>query len=189
ALLAHRAEHRDQLDDDQRRGEAAERVGPVVAAADEQERQPCGEPQQETEEVRLPAPGERREVPAGSLGRSGRGHAAEPSEASGRISSSAAMARAGAPSSSLCTAKTIGMSMPRRRASSTSTGAVCAPSATVRRSLISACGFSPRPRALPSEKLRLEVDEQVSTRSPRPQRPASVSLLAPSAAPKRCISA
>ena len=41
----------------------------------------------------------------------------------------------------------------------------------------------------PSEKLRELADEQVSTRSPRPLRPASVSRFAPCARPKRVISA
>ena len=49
--------------------------------------------------------------------------------------------------------------------------------------------FLPSPIALPSEKLRLLVDEQVSTRSPRPDRPASVSRRPPIASPKRVISA
>ena len=35
----------------------------------------------------------------------------------------------------------------------------------------------------------IEVEEQVSTRSPSPHSPASVSRCAPSAAPNRCISA
>ena len=42
---------------------------------------------------------------------------------------------------------------------------------------------------LPREKLRELVDEQVSTKSPRPDRPASVSRRAPLAVPKRVISA
>ena len=68
---------------------------------------------------------------------------------------------------------------PCRAASSASTGAVCAPSATVRRSAISAARVAPSPSALPSEKLRLAVEEQVSTRSPSPHRPASVSRSRP----------
>ena len=89
-------------------------------------------------------------------------------------------------------------SPPRRRsacrcrvpcAMRSSTGAVCAPSATVRRSAIRSRALWPSPMALPSEKLRLLVEEQVSTRSPSPDRPASVSRRAPMARPKRIISA
>ena len=76
-----------------------------------------------------------------------------------------------------------------RSAMRCSTGAVCAPSATVRRSAISSAALRPSPIALPSEKLRLLVEEQVSTRSPRPDRPASVSRRPPIASPKRVISA
>ena len=47
----------------------------------------------------------------------------------------------------------------------------------------------PRRSPLPSEKLRELVEEQVRTRSPRPDRPASVSRRAPQARPKRVISA
>ena len=54
------------------------------------------------------------------------------------------------------------------RASRASTGAVNAPSATVRRSAISSAAERPSPMPLPSEKLRELVDEQVRTRSPRP---------------------
>ena len=79
------------------------------------------------------------------------------------------------PASRSSTAVTIGMSMPRSSAIRRSTGAVKAPSATVRRSLISSATERPSAIALPSEKLRELVEEQVSTRSPSPAMPASVS--------------
>src|SRR5690606_24678910 len=155
-------------------GEAAERIGAVEAAGDEQERQASREPKQEADEVGAPSASESREVASRPLaGRRGV-QAPGPSVVSGRARSSPAMLCAGAPSSSRTTASVIGMSMLRRRARSSTTGAVWAPSATVRLSLISALASPPWPSALPSEKLRLEVEEQVSTRSPRPQRPASV---------------
>ena len=46
----------------------------------------------------------------------------------------------------------------------------------------------PWPSPTPSEKLRELVDEHVSTRSPSPDSPASVSLRAPRARPNRVIS-
>ena len=61
--------------------------------------------------------------------------------------------------------------------------------AELRRSAIRTLASAPLPIASPREKLRLEVEVQVSTRSPMPHRPANVSLRAPSALPKRSISA
>src|SRR3546814_7257767 len=66
------------------------------------------------------------------------------------------------------------MSTPAVCAASRSTGAVNAPSATVLRSAISTAALSPLPRPKPRLKLREDCEEQVSTRSPRPDRPASV---------------
>ena len=86
-------------------------------------------------------------------------------------------------------AATIGMSTPIASAARFSTGAVDAPSATVRRSASSSAGRAPSPIPLPSEKLRELVEEQVRTRSPSPASPASVSARAPLARPKRVISA
>src|SRR3546814_11147629 len=54
-------------------------------------------------------------------------------------------------------------------------GAVAAPSATLFLPVSASSAVSPCPSARPSEKLRLEVDEHVSTRSPSPHRPDSVS--------------
>src|SRR5690606_33151614 len=188
-FLADGAEHAHQLDDYQRGRETPEGVGAVVAARDEEKRQASGETGEEAEEVGLTAAGERREIAARAFARRSGLQATRPSEVSGRASSSLAIVSAGSPSRSRQTASAIGMATPCRSASATRTGAVCAPSATVRRSLIRVVGFSPWPSALPSEKLRLDVEEHVSTRSPSPQSPASVARCAPSASPKRCISA
>ena len=63
------------------------------------------------------------------------------------------------------------MSTPSASAARFSTGAVKAPSATVRRSASRSAGRAPSPMPLPRLKLRELVDEQVRTRSPSPARP------------------
>ena len=51
ALLAHGTQQGDQFDHDQCRSEAAQRIGSVKAARDEQERQARQQAQQEAEEI------------------------------------------------------------------------------------------------------------------------------------------
>ena len=185
-LFAHRTDQRDQFDHDQRRREATQGVRAVEASRDEQERQTRHEAQNEAEEILPPTFCQGGEV----FVRFFRCHPAGPCSArSGRDKRSETTSRGAPPVSKLCTASTMGIATPRCSASSTSTGAVWAPSATVRRSAIRVSALLPSPSALPSEKLRLEVDEQVNTRSPKPHNPAKVSARAPSASPKRSISA
>ena len=81
------------------------------------------------------------------------------------------------------TAFDTGISTFCEAASSISTGAVNSPSAS-----LPAGGCSPRPSAMPSAKLRDCGLEQVRIRSPRPDRPASVSPRAPQARPRRANS-
>ena len=80
------------------------------------------------------------------------------------------------------------MSTLRSRAISSSTGAVKAPSASPVLPWMSFAA-SPLPRLMPKLKLRDCGLEQVRIRSPRPDRPIIVSVLAPSARPKRTSSA
>ncbi|QYU67897.1 ATP-binding cassette domain-containing protein [Leptolyngbya sp. 15MV] len=96
ALLAHRADQRQQLDHHQRRGEAAQRVGAVEPPGDEQERQPRDQPQQETEEVGPSALRQRGDIALRCVG----AHAAGSCSArSGRARSSPTTSVAGAPCS------------------------------------------------------------------------------------------
>jgi hypothetical protein len=74
-------------------------------------------------------------------------------------------------------------------ASATTAGALSAPSATERRSAKMSFSARPWPSAAPSDVLREVSEAQVSTRSPRPQSPESVSAFAPMARPKRVSSA
>src|SRR3954467_7902910 len=82
------------------------------------------------------------------------------------------------------TASDTGISMLCEAASSISTGAVNSPSAS-----LPAGGCSLRPSARPSARLRDCGLEQVRIRSPRPDRPVSVSPRAPRARPRRVSSA
>ena len=85
------------------------------------------------------------------------------------------------------TQSAIGMSTPRRRASSISACAVNMPSTSL--PAAASAALSPRPSAWPKAKLRDWADEQVKTRSPSPERPISVDPRAPKASPKRRSSA
>src|SRR5436190_9652444 len=81
------------------------------------------------------------------------------------------------------TAFDTGISTFCEAASSTSTGAVNVPSASL------PCGAgSPRPNAMPSAKLRDCRLEQLRIRSPSPESPARVSVRAPQARPSRASS-
>ena len=62
ALKPERRQLRRELDDQHRESEAAERLGAVHPAGDEQERQPRREAKHEAEEVDPPAPRQRRHV-------------------------------------------------------------------------------------------------------------------------------
>src|SRR5499427_859208 len=106
---------------------------------------------------------------------------------SGRVSSaSMAPSTLILSSSTAATAAATGMSTPLASAMSVSTAAVNAPSASLSPA---APGRAPRPSATPSEKLRDCGLEQVRIRSPRPDRPVSVSPRAPYASPNRISSA
>src|SRR3954467_8987517 len=87
------------------------------------------------------------------------------------------------PANIAATAFDTGISTFCEAASAISTGAVNAPSA----SLPGGAG-SPRPRAMPSAKLRDCKLEQLRIRSPNPESPASVSARAPQARPNRANS-
>src|SRR5579859_1873987 len=76
ALEAERGELGSELDDDRRVGEAAQNVGAIPAAGDEQEGQARRQPQQEAEEVGSAALGQRRDV-AGAFRLNGRHGAAQ----------------------------------------------------------------------------------------------------------------
>src|SRR5262249_40531385 len=91
------------------------------------------------------------------------------------------------PSSPAATAAAIGISTLRAPAISTSTEAVNTPSTILPRCASS--GERPSPSAIPTEKLRDWRLEQVSIRSPSPERPVGVPGRAPKARPKRTSSA
>src|SRR3954447_16725631 len=104
-----------------------------------------------------------------------------PSALNGRVSRlSIASSMVTVPCRIAATACETGMSTPFAAASSISTGAVNSPSAS-----LSLDGRSPRPSAMPSERLRDCGLEQVRIRSPSPDRPDIVSLRAPQARPSR----
>ena len=65
ALQPHRRQLRGQLDDDDRISEAAEQLRAVIAAGDEQEREPRREAKQEAEEIGAAALRQRGDVVAG----------------------------------------------------------------------------------------------------------------------------
>src|SRR5260370_4216340 len=107
-----------------------------------------------------------------------------PSALNGRVSRlSIAASIVIAPLIIAATAFDTGISTCCEAASSISTGAVNSPSANLSRG-----GGSPRPRAMPSAKLRDCGLEQVRIRSPRPASPAMGSLRAPQARPSRVSS-
>src|SRR5208337_4194490 len=106
----------------------------------------------------------------------------------GRPSSApTAPATSSEPSRRASTQLAIGMSTPRARANSVKAAAVKAPSTS--RLSDASLTLSPRPSATPKEKFRDCADEQVRTRSPSPERPISVTGLAPRASPNRRSSA
>src|SRR6476646_11534199 len=116
-----------------------------------------------------------------------RGHdegAGHPSALNGRVSRlSIAASMVTAPLKIAATAFDTGISTFCEAASSIRTGAVNSPSASLSR-----FGASPRPSAMPKAKLRDCRLEQLRIRSPRPERPARVSLRAPQARPRRASS-
>ena len=79
----------------------------------------------------------------------------------------------------------IGMSIPSFSAIPTRTPAVKTPSLTELRAPSTSSTLWPCPRASPRDILRDCSELQVRIKSPRPERPASVSGLAPMATPNR----
>jgi hypothetical protein len=192
ALLAQRGELRGQFDRNRRRGKPTDVFRAIKAPGNEQERIRATR--------RITKPKKLVRPPLASAAMSAFGLASCWSRKEdvryaalrreGAASRLATTSRAGArPSIKVTTASTSGMAISFRRARSARTGAVNAPSATVARPLRAWAALWPSPSALPSEKLRLDTDEQVRTRSPSPESPESVSACAPSASPNRCISA
>ena len=92
------------------------------------------------------------------------------------------------PSSTAAIWAAIGSSMPWRAPSASAAPVVRTPSATMCISARISRSGRPRPSSMPTWRLRLRSPVQVSTRSPRPLRPASVSRRPPSAHASREIS-
>src|SRR6266404_240755 len=120
-------------------------------------------------------------MPATSAGMTRRNHS---SALNGRVSRpSIAASIVIFPLKIAATAFDTGISTSCEAASSTSTGAVNSPSAS-----LPGAGRSPRPSAMPSAKLRDCGLEQVRIKSPNPDSPISVSPRAPQARPSRASS-